>query len=222
MLLGEPKPDISSVVENYMQAFYKLKEQGIKLSVIHVAEAMGVSPATVVGTMKRLSRQELVTMSATKEIILTPNGEALGQAVVRRHRLAERMLVEILNLDWHKAHREAHRLEHAISPDVEERIAHTLNYPKTNPYGKPIPGYYDLKQPDKNLIDCPLGKMALIEQVPEDDQQLLKFFEDNGIKPGTAVKVKEIASYKGTVTVSVDDKDVILGFEVSTKIKIQT
>ena len=213
MLLGEPKPDTSSVVEKYLQAFYKLKEQGIKLSIIHVAEAMAVSPATVVGTMKRLTRQGLVTISASKEIVLTADGETLGQAVVRRHRLAERMLVEMLNLDWHKAHREAHRLEHAISPDVEERIAHTLNYPKTNPYGKPIPGYYDLKQPDKNLVEGPLGKMVEIVQVPEDDQRLLKFFEENGIKPGTQVTVKEIAPYKGTVTVSVDDRDVILGFD---------
>ena len=123
MMLGEPKPEVSVVIENYLQAIYKLVEQEDRVVPTKLAEAMNVSVATAVATLKRLTTQGMVISGGNgKEIKLTPKGKELAESVVRRHRLAERMVVEMIGLEWHKAHREAHRLEHAISPEVEERL----------------------------------------------------------------------------------------------------
>ena len=156
MLLNEPKPEVSAVVENYLQAIYKLKERDERVFPTRLAEVMDVSIATVVGTLKRLSKQGMVEVGKDKEVNFTDKGEELGEAVVRRHRLAERMLTELLGVAWHMAHSEAHRLEHAISPYVETKLAEALGYPKTNPFGMPIPGYSDgLKQPPMNPLPRP-------------------------------------------------------------------
>ena len=101
-------------------------------------------------------------------------------------------------MDWHKAHAEAHRLEHAISPYVEARLAKALGYPKTNPFGQIIPGYGDdLKRPPlKPLVQAAEGESTVVERVPEEDSRLLEYFDKSGLKPGAALKVKEMAYYK--------------------------
>ena len=223
MVLGEPKPEVSVVIENYLQAIYKLKERDERVVPTRLAEVMNVSVATVVGTLKRLRRQEMVEVSSDKEVSFTLRGRQLGEAVVRRHRLAERMLTELLDVEWHSAHAEAHRLEHAISPYVETKLAKALGYPRTNPFGQPIPGYSDdLNMPPmKALIQTEDGESTVVERVPEEDRELLKFFDINGLRPGTEVKVKELAPYKGTITLLLMNEEVVLGMEVAEKIMVR-
>ena len=102
MLLGEPKPEISVVIENYLQAIYKLKERDERVVPTRLAEVMDVSVATVVGTLKRLSKQGMIEVGKDKEVSFTHRGKELGEAVVRRHRLAERMLTEFLGVEWYR------------------------------------------------------------------------------------------------------------------------
>ena len=223
MLLGEPKPEVSVVVENYLQALYKLKERDERVTPTLLAEVMNVSVATVVGTLKRLVKQQLVETGKDKEIGLTPRGKELGEAVVRRHRLAERMLTELLGVEWYRAHSEAHRLEHAISPYVETRLAEALGYPKTNPFGQLIPGYSDdlNRPPVKPLIEAKEGESTTVERVPEEDLNLLKFFDGAGLKPGSMLTVQEMAPYKGTITLILEGEEVVLGTEVAQKVLVR-
>ena len=227
---GGAEPRLSMATENYLLSIFRLEEREVRVTLTQLAEhlktlpedeGMGTSLPSVGGMIRRMIREDLAQTAPNKDVLLTPRGLKSAESIVRRHRLAERMLVEILKVDWHKAHREAHRLEHAISLDVEERMAQALNYPKTNPYGKPIPGYCDSLPSDRSLSNALEGEDAFIEQVPEDDMRLLKFFDDNGIRPGAKVKIKELAPYKGTVSICLDDNEVILGFEIADKIKIQ-
>ena len=222
MVLGEPRPEVSVVVENYLQAIYKLWERGERVAPTHLAEAMGVSVATAVGTIKRMARQGLTTASNGKEVTLTPRGQELGESVVRRHRLAERMLTELLGVEWYLAHAEAHRFEHAISPHVEEKVAKALGYPKTNPYGCPIPGYAaDLKTPaTKPLSQAKVGEETEVDRVPDEDVRLLQFFEQIGLKPGARLTVIEAAPYKGTITVALEQGEVVVGMEVARSVRV--
>ena len=220
VMLGEPKPEVSAVTENYLQAIYKLGERGEAVSPTRLAEAMNVSVATVVGTVKRLTRQGMLAVASNKEVSLTPKGRELGESVVRRHRLAECMLIEMLDLEWYKAHREAHRLEHAISSDVEVKLVQALGYPETNPYGLPIPGYSGSQPAVTPLAEGIQGQRAVVRQVPEEDILLLTYFHESNLKPGVEIFLKEVAPFKGTVTIELDGNEVVLGMDVAKKIHI--
>ena len=224
MLLGEPKPEVSAVVENYLQAIYKLNEREERIFPTRLAEVMDVSVATVVGTLKRLTKQGMIEVGDNKEVKFTSKGNDLGEPVVRRHRLAERMLTELLGVEWHRAHTEAHRLEHAISPYVETKLAKALGYPKTNPFGHPIPGYSsDLNPPPmKTLIQTRVGESTVVERVPEEDPRLLEFFDVSGLKPGAELSVQELAPFKGTITILLNEEAVVLGTEVAETVLVRS
>ncbi len=223
MVLGEPKPEVSVVVENYLQAIYKLNERDERVFPTRLAEVMNVSVATVVGTLKRLIKQGMVEVGRDKVVNFTSKGRELGEAVVRRHRLAERMCTELLGVEWHRAHAEAHRLEHAISPYVETKLAEALGYPKTNPFGQSIPGYGDdlARPPMKAMIQTEEGETTVVERVPEEDRRLLEFFDLSGIRPGAEFMVKELAPFKGTMTIMVGKEEVVLGTEVAEKVMVR-
>ena len=223
MLLGEPKPEVSVVVENYLQAIYKLKERDERVFPTRLAEVMDVSVATVTGTLKRLTKQGMVEVGPDKEVGFTQKGGELGEAVVRRHRLAERLLTELLGVEWHRAHAEAHRLEHAISPYVETRLAEALGYPETNPFGSPIPGYSDNSRqpPMKPLSQAEEGEDTVVGRVPEEDYLLLEYFGTSGLKPGVPLKILERAPFKGTITLLLGEQEVVLGMDVADKVFVE-
>jgi DtxR family Mn-dependent transcriptional regulator len=211
-------------VENYLQAIYKLKERSERVFPTRLAEVMDVSVATVAGTLKRLGKQGMVQVDDSKEVHFTDRGSEVGESVVRRHRLAECMLTELLGVEWARAHVEAHRLEHAISPYVETKLAASLGYPTTNPFGAPIPGYSEGLDPPavKPLSETSPGETTVVEQVPEEDLRLLEFFDDKGVRPGAGLEVMEIAPYKGTITLLVNGADVVLGTEVAAMVMVRT
>ena len=105
-----------------------------------LAEALGVSPATAFGTVRRMERDGLINVSRKKEIALTVAGNMVAEEVIRRHRLAERFLTDVLDIAWHKAYAEAHRLEHGISQEVADSMVRLLKNPTSCPHGYPIPG----------------------------------------------------------------------------------
>ncbi len=222
-LPGEPKAGVTAVAENYLQGIFKLSERGDHVFPTRLAETVGVSVATAVGMLRRLTRQGLVSVAPDKEVSLTASGRAAAAAVVRRHRLAERMLTELLGVEWHHAHEEAHRFEHAISPHVEEKIAASLGYPKTCPFGHPIPGFGESGLPPsvRPLDTATEGEAVTVDRVPEEDHRLLEFFDASGLKPGAALRVAEVAPYKGTITVTIDSREVTLGIDVASGILVR-
>src|SRR5918992_4511599 len=131
---------IPQAIEDYLVAIYVLEREGLTVISARVAEHVGVSPVTMHEMVRRLMQSGYVTIDRKKQLRLTPEGQQVAESVYRRHTLAERLMTDVLGLDWAQAHREAHRFEHVITPLIEERLAELLKHPQTCPHGNPIPG----------------------------------------------------------------------------------
>src|SRR5688500_10722641 len=126
-------------LEEYLEAIHELEEEGVQVIQARLAERLGHSAPSVSETMRRLKDDGYVTLS-NRTISFTEKGRQRAESVVRKHRLAERLLTDVIGLEWHKAHLEACRWEHVISDEVEERLVALLENPQTCPHGNPIPG----------------------------------------------------------------------------------
>jgi DtxR family Mn-dependent transcriptional regulator len=159
-----------------------------------------------------------------KEIRLTAEGKQIAEGILRRHYLIERFLTDLLGLDWVKAHQEAHRLEHAVSQDVEERLARLLKDPMTCPHGNLIPG----KTPPREKKGTPLhsiaaGKEVQLEYITEGgerDARLLGLLQQHHLVPGTKVQVVDVAPSLGTMNLRVGKDEFTLGIEAAKKIRV--
>ena len=231
MSTAQPEHKLTPVAENYLLAIYTLREQGQRASLTQLAEelkrmpvseGLGTSLPSVAAMIRRMAKEGLLNMTANKEVLLEPIGERLAEGMVRRHRLAERMVTDLLGLELHKAHIEAHRLEHAISPDVEAKIAERLGNPTTCPFGHPIPGSGYIPPNENITLDqAAPRKQYLVDRIPEEDPELLKYLVANNILPGCAFSVKEAAPYRGVITLQVDQRDVVVGYEVASRIWVR-
>ena len=155
-----------------------------------LAGFLGVSAAAVSEMVHRLEREGLVALDGRKEVHLTKTGQALADRVVRRHRLAERMLVDLLGYEWWKTHEEAERIEHAMSPEMEERLIRVLGDPQTCPHGNPMPGAKP--RPTKPLDKVARGAAATIERIPdqfEHEPGFLQYLDKQGMRPGITIRV---------------------------------
>ena len=225
------KPRPSMAAENYLLSIHQLGEQGVgitttqlaeQLKRLPVGEGLGTSLASVGGMLRRMVREGLLDMTPNKDVVLTAKGRKGAESIVRRHRLAERMVVDLLGLELHKAHVEAHRLEHAISPEVEEKIRVRLGNPTTCPFGHPIPGSgYVLAKDTTPLSNARQGQRLVVDRVPEDDQALLKYFVDNQLIPGSLMVIEETAPYRGVIKLVCNDNDVVVGYEVAERIWVR-
>lgn len=222
---------LSPAVENYLIAMFQLEEQGVRVTSTNLAaqlkrlpagEGLGTSLPSVGAMIRRMVRENLVKLDVDKQILLTKKGKMSAEEMVRRHRLAERMVVDLLGLELHKAHIEAHRLEHAISKDLEEKINDRLNKPATCPFGHPIPGNMEKNMeetmPLSKVVD---GQRLVIDRVPEDDQSLLEYFVSNNFVPGTEVIISEAAAYRGVVKLNCGGQDVVLSYDVADRIWVR-
>ncbi|MGE5594845.1 MAG: metal-dependent transcriptional regulator, partial [Hyphomicrobiales bacterium] len=167
----------------------------------------------------RLQRDRLVEVDARKVIRLTPEGLRRAEQMVRRHRLAECLITEILKVPWWRAYEEAHLLEHGISDVTEPHLYETLGRPTRSPFGYPIPGPgAPRKLSMTTLADIPEGVPMEIDRVFEEDEQLLRFFDDEGIRPGRTILLESVAPYRGTVTANVQERSIVMGTQVAKKI----
>jgi len=184
------------------------------------AEHLGTSLPSVGAMVRRMVREELVRVDSGKNVLLTTEGKEWASSIARRHRLAERMVSDLLGMDLYKSHIEAHRLEHAISPELEEIINERLGYPTTCPFGHPIPG--SAYTPDPNgyitLDQGEPGRSFVIDRIPEYDSALLEFLVKSCIIPGQAMTIKESAPFKGVITLLVEKRDVVIGYEAASQI----
>jgi DtxR family Mn-dependent transcriptional regulator len=216
--------------ENYLLSIFRMEEQSVRvtytqlsehLKTLPVDEGLGTSLSSVVGMIRRMVREGLAETTANKDVVLTSEGHRSAESIVRRHRLAERMVVDILGLELHKAHVEAHRLEHAISPELEEKIVARLGNPTTCPFGHPIPGSgYIPHNHSVTLDEARPGQSLEIDRIPEDDQSLLEYFVANDLIPGQPVKVKEAAMARGVITLECKDREVVFSYGVAELIKV--
>ena len=132
--------EMHDTTEEYLESILAIEEEGVVPMRARLVERLGLSAAAVSETIGRLSDHGYVELHGDRSLHLTEKGRRLATTVVRRHRLAERLLVDVIGLEWEKVHREADRWEHAISSDVEEKLVELLGDPATCPHGNPIPG----------------------------------------------------------------------------------
>ncbi len=199
-------------LEDYLEAIHEIEEEGIPVIQARVAERLGHSAPSVSQMVRRLKDDGYVTIKK-RAIRLTAKGRSLAESVVRKHRLAERLLTDVIGLPWHKVHVEASRWEHVISDEVEDRLMVLLDHPTTCPHGNPIPG---TDAPERELVllsESQPGDRVRLELVPEQvelDFEALTYLGLHGFIPGTNARVREKAP-DGTLALELDGATVALG-----------
>src|ERR1700761_5275006 len=156
--------DLVDTTEMYLRTIYDLEEEGVTPLRARIAERLDQSGPTVSQTVSRMERDGLLHVAGDRHLELTDKGRALAIAVMRKHRLAERLLVDVIGVPWEEVHAEACRWEHVMSEDVERRLVKVLNHPTTSPFGNPIPGLLDLGVgPDFGAED---GNLVRLTELP--------------------------------------------------------
>ena len=202
-------PEFHPAFEEYCEAIFELHEDEVEVIQARIAERLEVSRPAVSEMIHRMQKQGLVDIDRT--IRLTEAGAELAESVVRRHRLAERFLTDILGLAWAEAHAEAGKWEHVISPSVEVAMNRLLGEPTTCPHGNPIPGSGYVLDPDTTTLDSVgVGEAFTVRRITEElefTDGLLEFLEESAMQPGVVGRVTA-TSPDGTTTVEVDGRNV--------------
>jgi DtxR family transcriptional regulator, Mn-dependent transcriptional regulator len=168
--------------EEYLQILFWLHEAGLPMTGANVARAMQLSPPTVHEMVGRLERDSYITRDKDRTIAFTPSGLEHAEQIVRRHRLIERFLTDVLNVPWDEVHEEAERLEHAMSPVLEERMLAAIGDAKTCPHGHPIVAGARLS--GVPLADVELGAKVKILRFENEAEDLLHYLKSSGLEPG--------------------------------------
>jgi DtxR family Mn-dependent transcriptional regulator len=215
-------PEYHPAFEEYCEAIFELREDDVEVIQARIAERLAVSRPAVSEMIKRLEHQGLVTVS--DGIRLTDDGLDLAETVVRRHRLAERFLTDVLGLSWAEAHGEAGRWEHVISERVEEAMVRLLGDPTTCPHGNPIPRSDYHAPPAVTLDSLPVGAAFVVSRIPEELEfapGILEFLESSALVPGNSGTITA-TSPDGTTTVAIDGRHVGIGTFASRRILVTT
>lgn len=206
--------------EEYCECIFELQEDDVAVIQARIADRLQVSRPAVSEMIRRLETEGLISTDGA--ITLTKRGSALAQSVVRRHRLAERFLTDMLGLSWAQAHHEAGKWEHVMSDAVEEAMDRVLGSPTTCPHGNPIPGSdYDAPV-TVPLVEIGVGERFTITRIPEELEftpGLLDFLEESHILPGQTGSIAS-SSPDGTITVEIDGKYVGVGSFASNRILV--
>lgn len=206
--------------EEYCECIFELKEDDVDVIQARIAERLQVSRPAVSEMMRRLEAEGLITTEGG--IRLTESGQELAERVVRRHRLAERFLTDVLQLSWAEAHHEAGRWEHVMSDSVERAMNRLLGSPTTCPHGNPIPGSAYVEPDATPLSQVDVGVRFVISRIPEELEftpGLLEFLEQSELVPGTNGTVTAI-SPDGTLTVEIGGNHVGVGSFASSRILV--
>ncbi len=216
-----PPGEYHPAFEEYCECIFELHEDDVAVIQARIADRLQVSRPAVSEMTKRMEVEGLVTASKGR-IRLTPRGRDLAEQVVRRHRLAERFLTDILGLSWADAHREAGKWEHVMSDSVEAAVNRVLGDPTTCPHGNPIPGSHYVAPDAHRLSDLRVGAAFTVTRIPEELEftpGLLEYLEESAIQPGRT-GVVTASSPDGTITVEIGGHAVGVGAFASTRILV--
>lgn len=204
---------LSESTQNYLKAVWSLGEwSDVPVTASMVAARTGVALSTASDAIRKLSTQGLLEHARYSAVSLTPEGRSHAVTMVRRHRLIESFLVEVLRYRWDQVHEEADMLEHAVSDFMIDRIDELLGYPERDPHGDPIPvADGTVTRPDAVLLtSVGAGARVRVERISDDDSELLQFFADHGIVYGTVLETRAAALYTDTLEVAVVEHEAVL------------
>ena len=218
----------SSTVENYLKAIYHgqaLLAKDVRLvSMGQVAAALNVTPGTATTMVKALAESGLAEYEPYSGVRLTAAGEKLAALVLRRHRLVELFLVQVMDMSWAEVHEEAEQLEHVVSDRLIERIDRMLGRPTHDPHGDPIPTAEGTITPrhHDSLLTCPLDTPLRVTRVSDQDPAFLRFIESNGLKPGQGIEVESRDGAADSVRVRVAAGSTItIGARAASKVLVE-
>jgi DtxR family Mn-dependent transcriptional regulator len=195
--------DLIDTTEMYLRTIFELEEEGVVPLRARIAERLGQSGPTVSQTVARMERDGLLSVEGDRHLELSPKGRVLATRVMRKHRLAECLLVDVIGLDWELVHEEACRWEHVISETVERRLLDVLQHPTESPYGNPIPGLDELGEDGDPLgdaeglvtldqVDVEGGVPVVVRRLAEPvqgDTALMSRLRRAGVRPGASITV---------------------------------
>ncbi len=210
----------SQVIEEYLLSLYKLNRSGEKAKAVTLAERLETSPPTVHATISRMQRDGLVRVKKSKELILTKEGQKVAENIAYRHNLSEYFLCNTLGIPWYEVHQHAHRLEHAMTPVVVEKLAEYLDNPEFCPHGTPNPGT-TLPKNTISLMDSKPGmtvEVAMISEVLEDSVDLMKILHEHRIMPGNQHKVVEKTEVMRSISLESEEGPSTLPYHVAENI----
>jgi len=219
--------DLVDTTEMYLRTVLELEEEGVPALRARIAERLHQSGPTVSQTVARMERDGLLTVEGDRHLVLTDVGRAKAVSVMRKHRLAELLLVNVIGLPYEDAHDEACRWEHVMSEAVEQRVYELLGQPTRSPYGNPIPGLDDLgtvplevdgETPERNLAFPGLGGKVTVTRICESvqtDSDVLRQLHSAGVDPGASVIV---AQERDSVMVEKDGDFVRLPREIASRV----
>ncbi|MEW6048553.1 MAG: metal-dependent transcriptional regulator [Bacillota bacterium] len=208
---------LSQSKEDYLAAIYRMQQEGEKGATGAVAARLGVSAASATAMFQKLAAEGLVEYREYAGVTLTEKGEQVALDVIRRHRLAERFLTDVLEIPWDRVDEMAHRMEHALPKEVIEGFHRLLGGPTTCPHGYPIP------TPDGKVAEVAVrpisemrpGEEAAVVRVKEDDPQLLRYLQSCGLVPGARVKVVAMRPFDEPINLSVDGNEQVVGHRIA-------
>jgi len=215
----------TSTAENYLKAI--LSHSGGSDGIVAtgaIAEALGVTPGSATTMVKSLAAQGLLDYRSHEGVRLTAEGRKAALAVVRKHRLVETFLVQVLKMDWAEVDQEAESLEHAISERVLARIDDYIGHPTVDPHGDLIPRPNSSQFEYGNgqtLATCPIGKWLRVGRILDQSPGFLTFIQDNGLKPGAKIKLRKRDHVGGMVECELPDRICVLGLAAAGKVEVK-
>ncbi len=214
----------AELLEDCLQSVHRLVSQGQPVTRDAIAEFAHTSLPDVDCALVELRARGLVDARGEDHIALTPEGRRQAIGILRRHRLSERLLTDVLGLPWDRVHDEAMRLEHALTPEAESRLAALLQHPETCPHGGPIPAAQaapaSSPAPARTLDRVPPGARVRITQVAEDEGTFLRYLASLGLLPQAYVTVEEVAPFGGPLLVRLGSARYALGRDIAAKILV--
>ena len=218
----------SSTVENYLKAIYlgvtAVTQPSGLMPMGQLAAALGVAPGTATTMVKTLAESGLVRYEPYAGVTLTDAGQKLAALVVRRHRVIELFLVQVMGYGWDEVHEEAEQLEHAVSDRLIDRMDDMLGKPKVDPHGDPIPDPQGIVKPQsaQTLLTCPMHTPVTITRVIDQDKAFLRFIENHNLKPGESIEVEDRDAASDSVRVrGKDHQQVTIGTRAASKLLVQ-
>jgi DtxR family Mn-dependent transcriptional regulator len=205
---------LTAHVEEYLEAIYRLGGQDAPVPVAALAKRLDISAVSANEMVRRMQQEGLVEYAPYHGVLLQPDGLCEALAILRRHRLWERFLTDKLGFSWDTVHEEACRLEHAASDQVTERLAEWLGDPEQCPHGHPVPQPGCVLEPESTAVrlgELAAGEEGTVAYVSSEEPELLRHLSDLDIQPNARIVVETVAPFDGPLTVSVDDRQHIVG-----------
>jgi len=215
--------EITAVVEEYLEVIYRLQEKDGVARTGDIVKSLRVAFGTVTNTVERLEKEGYLTHEPYKGVKLTEKGLKLALQVVRRHRLSERLLTDILKVEWDKVHDAACKLEHDITDEIIKPLEKALKHPKTCPHGNPIPTKCGgiIEEKSQPLAKLNEREQGIIVKITDEEPDLLQYLDKMGLVPGASIEILEKAPFDGPITFKVDRTSHALGLEVASIIQVK-